>query len=312
LRNWGSSSNGTPWQGAQEARNQTGKKKPFAHLTWKDVLVYLEQSQEADELSSRYRSRLLDDLPRTGDFFNLGTALFLQIPTTADRLTLTAWTKYDPMPPWSLELTPTLKLRLLAGIPQVLTGPEKADFTALSARWAPGGGLPVALPLVAQPRTLLGTLVLLDAPPFDLEDETFVLAWTQYKYTLIQSLQPRRKTVPVYSEGALMRTLESGHGFLAVELDTTELTAHCDSVGLPPHRVRLLVERGLAELTGPHGAILWRPPVLVSLFVLPSRMDEQLLWHQIEVSLKWPEGFVPKWTRHTVRTPQELQNVLGR
>jgi len=276
------------------------------------VLIYLEQSQEADESSSGYRSRLLDDLPRTGDFFSLGTALFFQISTTADRLTLTAWTKYDPLPPWSLELTPTLKLRLMAGIPQVLTGPEKADFVAFGAQWAPGGDFPIALPLVAEPRTLLGTLVLLDAPPFDLEDEAFVLAWTQYKYTLIQSLQPRRKTVLVYSEGALMRTLESGHGFLCVELDTAELTAHCDRVGLPPHRVRLLVERGLAELTGPHGAILWRSPTLLALFVLPHRMDEELLWHQIEVSLKWPDGFVPHWKRHTVRTPLELQNVLGR
>jgi hypothetical protein len=276
------------------------------------VLVYLEQSQEADELSSKYRSRLLDDLPRTGDFFNLGTGLFFQVPSTADRMTLTGWTKYDPLPPLTLELTPTLKLRLMAGIPQVLTGPEKADFVAFSARWAPGGDFPIALPLVAEPRTLLGTLVLLDAPPFDLEDEAFVLAWTQYKYTLIQSLQPRRKSVPVYSEGALMRSLDSGHSFLAVEFDTTELTAHCDREGLPPHRARLLVERGLTELTGPHGAVLWRPPVLSSLFVLPSRMDEDLLWHQIEVSLKWPEGFTPRWTRRTVRTPQDLQNVLGR
>jgi hypothetical protein len=276
------------------------------------VLVYLEQSQEADTQSAKFGSRLLEDLPRTGDFFNLGAALFLQVPSTGDQLRLTAWTKTDPVPEWRVPLDPGLKLRLTAGIPQVLTGPEKADLLSFASRWAPGGGLPIALPLVAEPRTLLGSLVLLDSPPFDLEDETFVLAWTQYKYTLIQSLQPRRRSVPVYSEGGLMRTLESGHGFLAVELDVASLTAHCDASGLPPHRARLQVERSLVELTGEHGAVLWRPPVLTALFVLPGRMDQDLLWHQIEAGLRWPPGFVPQWSSRVVRTPAELQAILGR
>ena len=276
------------------------------------MLVYLEQSQEADELSSKFRSRMLEDLPRTGDFFNLGMAIFLQVPAAGDQLRLTAWTKEEPAPDWSIDLDPPFKLRLTAGIPQVLTGPEKADFLACASRWAPEAGFPIALPLVAEPRTLLGSLVLLDSPPFDLEDEAFVLAWTQYKYTLIQSLQPRRRSVAVYSESALMRSIDGGHSFLVAELDTTELTAWCDRVGLPHHRVRLLVERFLVELTGQHGAVLWRPPLLTALFVLPGRMDEELLWHQIESSLKWPEGFVPRWNRHLVRTPQELQTVLGR
>ena len=109
-----------------------------------------------------------------------------------------------------------------------------------------------------------------------------------------------------------MRALEGGHSFLAADLDTADLTAWCDRTGLPHHRVRLLVERFLVELTGEHGAVLWRPPVLTALFVLPHRMDEQLLWHQIEANLKWPEGFAPRWTRRAVRTPQDLQNVLGR
>jgi len=260
----------------------------------------------------RFRSRILEDLPRAGDFFSLGTALFLQVPSTGDRLVLTAWTKDDEVPSWSIPLPPPLKLRLMAGIPQVLTGPEKADLVAFAAKWAPGPSLPIALPLVAEPRTLLGALVLLDAPPFDLEDETFVLAWTQYKYTLLQSLQPRRRSVPVFSEGGLMRTLDSGHGFLVVDFDTTDLTAWCDRVGFAHHRVRRLVERALVELTGQHGAVLWRPPMMTALFVLPHRMDEELLWHQIEVSLSWPEGFRPRWIRRVVKTPGELQAVLGR
>jgi len=275
-------------------------------------LVYLEQSQEADVLSSKFPSRMLEDFPRTGDFFSLGMALFLQVPSTGDRLKLTAWTKDTPVPDWEIPMDPPLKLRLTAGIPQVLTGPEKSDLSAFASRWVPNAGVPIALPLVAEPRTLLGTLVLLDSAPFDLEDETFVLAWTQYKYTLIQSLQPRRRTIPVYSEGALMRTLESGHAFLAADLDTTDLTRHCDLKGLPFHRVRRLVERNLSELSGQHGAVLWRPPVLTALFVLPHKMDEDLLWHQIEVSQKWPEGFEPRWNRRVVRTPQELQTILGR
>ena len=255
---------------------------------------------------------MLDDLPRTGDFFSLGTALLLQVPSVGDRLKLTAWTKPDPVPEWGLELDPTLRLRLTAGIPQVLTGPEKGDLIAFAARWSHDTGFPLALPLVAEPRTLLGALVLLDSPPFDLEDEDFVLAWTQYKYTLIQSLHPRRRSVPVYSEARLMRNLEDGHGFLVAELDTTALTFYCDQKGFPHHRVRLLVERSLSELTGEHGAVLWRAPRLTALFVLPARMDQALLWHQIEVSLKWPQGFSPKWDLRLVKTPQELQSVLGR
>jgi hypothetical protein len=182
----------------------------------------------------------------------------------------------------------------------------------LAARWNLDSTFPVALPLVAEPRTLLGALVLLDALPFDLEDETFVLAWTQYKYTLIQALHPRRASVPIYSEARLMRTLEGGHSFLVADLDLTDLTVHCDNVGLPHHRVRLLVERTLIELTGQQGAVLWRRPRLTALFVLPQTMDRKLLWHQIEVSLKWPEGFVPHWNLRLVNTPQELQSVLGR
>ena len=276
------------------------------------MLVYLDQSQESDDRSSQFPSQVLADLPRTGDFFSLGTAIFLQVPASGDKLRLTAWTRKEPPPPWNIDLAPPLRLRLTAGIPQVLTGPEKTDFVAFASRWAPESGFPVALPLVAEPRTLLGTLVLLDSPPFDLEDEAFVLAWTQYKYTLIQSLHPRRRSVAVYSESTLMRTLDEGHSFVAADLDITALTDWCDRIGLPHHRARLMVERSLVELAGPHGAVLWRPPVLTVLFVLPHKMDEELLWYQIEGGLKWPEGFVPEWNRRQVRTPQELQAVLGR
>ena len=218
----------------------------------------------------------------------------------------------ESVPDWEIDLDPPLRLRLTAGIPQVLTGPEKSDLLSFASRWANDAGFPVALPLVAEPRTLLGTLILLDSPPFDLEDEAFVLAWTQYKYTLIQSLHPRRRSVPVYSEARLMQTLENGHSFLAAVLDTTALTLYCDQAGLPHHRVRLLVERTLSELTGEHGAVLWRRPKLTALFVLPARMDQDLLWHQIDVSLKWPEGFRPQWNFKPIKTPQELQSVLGR
>ena len=275
-------------------------------------MVYLEHAQEADTASLSFGSRLLEDLPRTGDFFSLGTALLLQMPSTGDRLQLTAWTKGDEIPDWSIPLDPPLRLRLTAGIPQVLTGPEKVDFRAFASRWVPEAGFPVALPLVAEPRTLLGTLVLLDSPPFDLEDEDFVLAWTQYKYTLIQSLHPRRQTHPVYSESALMRTLEAGHSFLVADLDVRDLTQHCDRLGLPHHRVRLRVEQTLTELTGQHGAVLWRAPQLTALFVLPQKMDADLLWHQIQGSLRWPEGYLPQWDKRLIKTPAELQTLLGR
>lgn len=255
---------------------------------------------------------MLEDLARSADFFNLGTAVFLQVPSTADRLNLTAWTRTDPLPDWSLILEPPLRLRLLAGLPQVLTGPERAQVQAFAARWAGSGGHPVALPLVAEPRTLVGVLVLLDPPPFDLEDEDFVLAWTQYKYTLLQSLHPRRSSMPVYSESGLMQTLNEGHRFLAASLDTRHLALRCDELGLPHHRVRLRVEKALAELTGRHGAVLWRPPLLTALFVLPARMDEALLWHQIGAGLRWPEGFEPTWDRRTLASPAEVQSVLGR
>lgn len=272
----------------------------------------MEQSQEADELYPSFRPGIADDLPLAGDFFSLGTALLLTLPSTADRLTLTAWTRDEDCPSWSLPLPPTLKLRLTAGIPQVLTGPEKGDLQAFASRWIQASGMLVALPLVAEPRTLVGALVLLDAPPFDLEDETFVLAWTQYKYSLLQGLYPRRQSVPVYSEAALMRTLENGHAFLAAELDTAALALYCDERGLPFQRARRLIEKTFEELAGPRGAVLWRPPRLTALFVLPARMDEDLLWYQIENGQTWPEGFKPDWRKRVLRTPAELQAVLGR
>lgn len=238
--------------------------------------------------------------------------MFLQVPSSGDRLNLTAWTRPEPVPAWALDLDPPFRLRLSAGIPQVLTGPERTDLKSFCAKLGVEAGLPLALPLVAQPRTLLGAIVLLDTPPFDLEDEEFLLAWTQYKYTLIHSLQPRRKSIPPYSEASLMRTLDEGHGFLTAELDTTELVLHGDRMGLPPQRLVHRLLRNVSELTGAHGAVLWRPPLLTALFVLPGRMDRDLLWHQIEVSLAWPEGFKPHWSTRVLRTPQELQRTLGR
>lgn len=276
------------------------------------MLIYLEQSQEADELFPAFQPSIIEDLPLAGDFFSLGTALLLTLPSTGDQLNLTAWTRPEECPAWSLRLDPPLKLRLTAGIPQVLTGPEKADLQAFASRWAPGSGVLIALPLVAEPRTLLGALVLLDSPPFDLEDETFVLAWTQYKYSLLQGLYPRRQSVPVFSEAALMRTIDNGHAFLVAELDITALAQHCDQRGLPFQRARRLVEKSLEDLAGTRGAVLWRPPVLTALFVLPARMDEDLLWHQIQTALAWPEAFTPQWRKRVVRTPVELQAVLGR
>ncbi len=276
------------------------------------MLIYLEQSQEADELYPAFQPSIVEDLPLAGDFFSLGTALLLTVPSAGDRLQLNAWTRPEECPEWSLPLDPPFKLRLTAGIPQVLTGPEKAELQAFASRWAPGSGVLVALPLVAEPRTLVGAIVLLDSAPFDLEDETFVLAWTQYKYSLLQGLHPRRQSVPVFSEAALMRTLENGHAFLTVELDTSELAAFCDQNRLPHQRARRLVEKALEDLAGTRGAVLWRPPLLTALFVLPMRMDEDLLWHQIEAGLTWPEGFVPRWRKRVVRSPLELQAVLGR
>ncbi len=276
------------------------------------MLIYLEQSQEADELYPVFRPRAVEDLSLAGDFFSLGTALLLTVPSTGDRLALTAWTKSEPAPDWSLRLDPPLRLRLTAGVPQVLTGPEKANLLAFATRVTAEPGMLVALPLVAEPRTLVGVLVLLDSPPFDLEDEAFVLAWTQYKYTLLRGLYPRRQSVPVYSEAALMRTLDNGHSFLAVELDTTALAAHCDVLGLPHQRARRLIEKSLEDLAGTRGAVLWRPPMLTALFVLPARMDEDLLWHQIETNLVAPPNFAPDWHRKLIRTPGDLQSVLGR
>jgi len=254
----------------------------------------------------------LAELPRAGDFFSLGTAVFLQVPSTGDRLDLVAWTRPDPLPTWSLDLDPPLKLRLVAGIPQVLPGPERNDLLAFATRWTTVPGSPIALPVVAEPRTLVGALVLLDAPPFDLEDEAFVLAWTQYRYALLQSLVPRPRTVPVYSEASLMRTLEGGHAFLSAELDVADLVRHCDRRGLAHRRVLVGVESSLVGLAGAHGAVLVRPSTLTGLFVLPARMDQELLWHQVESSLDWPQGFRPHWERMVLRTPQELQAVLGR
>ena len=276
------------------------------------MLIYLEQSQEADELYPSFQPSIVEDLPLAGDFFSLGTALLLTVPSTGGSLMLSAWTRADHSPDWSIPMDPPFQLRLTAGVPQVLTGPEKADLQAFASRWAPGSGVLIALPLVAEPRTLVGTLVLLDSPPFDLEDESFVLAWTQYKYSLLQGLYPRRQSVPVYSEAGLMRTLDNGHALLAVELDTRALAEHCDERRLPYQRARRLVEKTLEELAGTRGAVLWRPPVLTALFVLPARMDEDLLWYQIQAGQTWPEGFQPEWRKRVIRTPMELQTVLGR
>jgi len=173
-------------------------------------------------------------------------------------------------------------------------------------------GVPIALPIVADGRFVLGAIVLLNPPPFDLEDETFVLAWTQYKYSLIQSLRPRRREIPAVSEMALMRTMEGGHSFLHVILDLAMLEVACDRERLPYARVRTLVERQLSQLVGPHGAVFPLGNDLSALFVLPQKMDQDHLWHQIESTLRWPAHFSPQWQRKVLRSPAELQRVLGR
>lgn len=254
---------------------------------------------------------MVKSLPRIADFLSLGVGFFLVHSVLAPQLILKAWTLDKPLPEFRLDLPPPLRLRLSAGVPQILGGAEKSALIAFSSKFTPQPGLPLALPVVSDTQVLLGVLVLVDSPPFDLEDEKFVLAWTQLKYTFLQWLfpKPRARTTPVAT--TLSQTLAKGHLLLAARMETSGLMRHAEQKLLFPHRVRMLLVSALSELAGEQGAVLENGPLLTSFFVLPGKMDKDLLWHQILGALQWPEGYTARWELTVLRSPGELTRYLG-
>ncbi len=245
------------------------------------------------------------------DFLSLGLGLLFVQSMTTPRLLLTAWTREAEVPAFSLELPPPFRLRLSAGVAQLLRGPEKVPLAGFAATHTSEAGIPLALPLMSETHQLLGVLVLLESPPFDLEDEDFVLAWTQLKYTLLQSLAPRPRLKTPHPTQRLPQALNKGHQLLAARMDTRNLLQHAEGLGLLPSRVRALLEASLIDLAGDQGAVLTQGSLLTAFFVLPGRMDRDLLWHQIQSVLEWPEGFVARWELTVVQSQADLTRYLG-
>ena len=246
------------------------------------------------------------------DFLSLGTGFFLVHSVLAPQLVLKAWTLEKTVPDFRLELPPPLRLRLSAGIPQLLGGPEKAALTAFASRFASQPSLPLALPLVSDTQILLGVLILVDSLPFDLEDEGFVLAWTQLKYTFLHSLFPKFRAQSASPTKRLQQTMAKGHQLLAARMETRGLMRYAEQKGFFPHRVKMLLVRAVTELAGEQGAVEEMGPLLTAYFVLPGKIDKDLLWHQILGALTWPEGYNPRWELTVLRSAADLTRYQGR
>jgi len=230
---------------------------------------------------------------------------------TSPSLLLKAWTRETPVPPFSLDLPPPFRLRLSAGVAQLLKGPEKVSLAGFAANHTADAGIPLALPLMSENHQLLGVLVLLESPPFDLENEDFVLAWTQLKYTLLQKLAPRPRARAANPLQRLPQTLLKGHQLLAARMDTRSLLTHAEARGFLPSRVKALLEAALHELAGDQGAVVPQGSILTAFFVLPGKMDRDLLWHQIQSALVWPSEYQPRWELTVLQSQADLNRYLG-
>jgi hypothetical protein len=272
-------------------------------------LVYLEQDQASPH---GFVAPIVRSLPKVADFLSLGTGFLLVPSVLSPQLVLKAWTLEKSVPEFHLDMPPPLRLRLSAGIPQLLGGPEKLGLASFAARYTSHSSLPLALPVVSDTQILVGVLVLVDSPPFDLEDEGFVLAWTQLKYTILNSVfpKPRAKSTPVPAR--LQQTLTKGHFLLAARMEASSLMRHAEQKGLLPYRARMLLTGALTELAGEQGAVVESGPLLTAFFVLPGKMDKDLLWHQILGALTWPEGYVARWELTVLHSQADLTRFLGR
>lgn len=228
-------------------------------------------------------------------------------------LDLAAWTLDEPVVDFALDLEPPLRLRLCAALPQVLSGAEKFALLDFAFQWTDQGNVPLALPLVSDLQELIGTLVLLDAPVFDLEEENFVECWKVFRARLIQGLSPGILAPTGSGRETLLRHLESGRKILALEFPLGPFTrqALADREPAGP-RIRSLY-RNLKELTGQNGVLIsLYPESLVSFHPLSPRMEPELFVHQLEQLLPLPAGFKPGWTIRLLQSGRDADEYLTR
>jgi len=74
----------------------------------------------------------------------------------------------------------------------------------------------------------------------------------------------------------------------------------------------MLLVRAVTELAGEQGAVEEMGPLLTAYFVLPGKIDKDLLWHQILGALTWPEGYNPRWELTVLRSAADLTRYQGR
>ena len=186
-----------------------------------------------------------------------------------------------------MELSSEVKLLWQTGRVHLLRPTEVERWTPALKACGLSVTVPVALPLTTTRHELVGGILLTSPPLFDLEDQEFNSLWFTWHNHLIKRLAPGLPEKPADLKARFQRPLGQGHRLLHLSLPLEPFLESAELQGQPTQAYLHRTWKALQELAGDSGAAWADPQTLHSVFLLPARMDPQLLLHQVKRALPW-------------------------
>ncbi|NNM54654.1 MAG: hypothetical protein HKM05_08035 [Spirochaetales bacterium] len=186
-----------------------------------------------------------------------------------------------------LELNSEVKLLWQTGRVHLLRPTEVERWTPALTSCGLSVTVPVALPLTTTRHELIGGILLTSPPLFDLEDQEFNSLWFTWHNHLIKRLAPALPEKPVDLKARFQRPLGQGHRLLHLRLPLEPFLEAAEIQGQATQAYLHRTWKALQELAGESGAAWADAQNLHSVFLLPARMDPQLLLHQVQRAMPW-------------------------
>lgn len=244
------------------------------------------------------------------DFLGLDKAVLVLRSPFEDVLTAAAWGWKTEPQRWQTPLEPPFRIRLSAGLPQLLTGDERQAFDALASACGIEGGRRAAFPLLGEDG-VSAAVILLDAPVFDLEAGSLLSKWEVWRRYLAAALEGNlgpadfTHVPPVTWLGQVKEVMHrihrQGNRILMAELSLAEAWQNLEAHHFPllprPYTAALL--NSLDDLTANGGLAFMKDEATAwCLLPLPPRLDEGILLHQISTCLNSVPGLPPPVLKH--------------
>ncbi len=245
------------------------------------MLVYLEDSlQDTAE-------GLIKSFSRSAEFLSLNPAGLFLLNRRGQTLRLVASTESPSPQPILLELATEVKLVWQTGRVHLLRPSEIELWSPFLKSTGLSLTIPVVLPLTTTRHELIGAILLTNPPLFDLEDQVFTSLWFTWHNHLIKRLAPSLPEKPTDLKSRFQRPLGQGHRLLHLSLPLEPFLASAELQGQAIQAYLHRTWKALHELAGETGAAWSDETHLHSVFLLPARMDPQLLVHQVKRAIPW-------------------------